>query len=820
MIKHFSVEGMTCSACSSHVDSAVRKVNGVNDVNVNLLSNSMTVDYNEEVCSNLEIESAVNKAGYKAYIKDNKNTSKDKKIDKSLIKLIVCFAILLLLMYVSMSHMFSLPLPDFLLGTENAVIYASTQLVIVIPIIIIYRNYYISGYKKLFKGHPNMDTLIALGSTASLIYGIYAIIMMSIGLNNNDYTLVDKYRMNLYFESAGMILVLVSLGKYFEKISKKKTTASITKLMDLAPKTACVVKNGLEVIKKVEFVNVNDIVVVKKGEAIPIDGIIIQGNASIDQANITGESMPVKKGINDEVYSSTIISSGYILIKATKVGENTSIANIIKLVEEASNSKAPISKLADKISGIFVPLIISLSLLTFIIYMALSYPFEDAFNFAISMLVIACPCALGLATPVAIMVGTGVGAENGLLIKNAEILEKAHLIKTIVFDKTGTITKGKPKVIDFISYDNKQELVSILYTIESKSEHPLANAICEYTSKLNPQNLNIENFESIEGKGLSCKYNNHTYLIGNTRFIKNNDEIINKVEEYSKTGKTTIIILRNDVVIGLLTIKDPLKNTSIEAIKEIKKLGIKTIMLTGDNKFTANKVAEEVGIDEVYAEVFPGDKQRIINSLKTDDNHLVAMIGDGVNDAPALMSSDLGISLKGGSDIALESSDIVLLRDDLLDVVNVIRLSKRVLNTIKGNLFWAFFYNSIGIILASGILYSLINIKLTPMIGSLAMSCSSVFVVLNALTINLFKIKKSNIEEIKEENIMKEIIISVEGMMCPHCVKHVQDACLNVSGVKEAVASLEHNNVTVQAENNVNASDLVEAITKAGYTAK
>lgn len=820
MIKHFSIEGMTCSACSSHVDSAVRKVNGVNDVNVNLLSNSMTVDYNEEVCSNLEIESAVNKAGYKACIKDNKNTSKDKKIDKALIKLIVCFAILLLLMYVSMSHMFSLPLPDFLLGTENAVIYASTQLVIVIPIIIIYRNYYISGYKKLFKGHPNMDTLIALGSTASLIYGIYAIIMMSIGLNNNDYTLVDKYRMNLYFESAGMILVLVSLGKYFEKISKKKTTASITKLMDLAPKTACVVENGLEVIKKVEFVNVNDIVVVKKGEAIPIDGIIIQGNASIDQANITGESMPVKKGINDEVYSSTIISSGYILIKATKVGENTSIANIIKLVEEASNSKAPISKLADKISGIFVPLIMSLSLLTFIIYMALSYPFEDAFNFAISMLVIACPCALGLATPVAIMVGTGVGAENGLLIKNAEILEKAHLIKTIVFDKTGTITKGKPKVIDFISYDNKQELVSILYTIESKSEHPLANAICEYTSKLNPQNLNIENFESIEGKGLSCKYNNHTYLIGNTRFIKNNDEIINKVEEYSKTGKTTIIILRDDVVIGLLTIKDPLKNTSIEAIKEIKKLGIKTIMLTGDNKFTANKVAEEVGIDEVYAEVFPGDKQRIINSLKTDDKHLVAMIGDGVNDAPALMSSDLGISLKGGSDIALESSDIVLLRDDLLDVVNVIRLSKRVLNTIKGNLFWAFFYNSIGVILASGILYSLINIKLTPMIGSLAMSCSSVFVVLNALTINLFKIKKSNIEEIKEENIMKEIIIAVEGMMCPHCVKHVQDACLNVSGVKEAVASLEHNNVTVQAENNVNASDLVEAITKAGYTAK
>lgn len=822
MKQKFNVDGMTCSACSSHVNNAVSKLNGVSSCNVNLLSNSMSVEFDENVCDIETIEKAVDNAGYKAYI-NKESISKSNDKDYALTKLIASSIILIILMYVSMSHMFNLPMIDFLSGVNNSIQFAFTQLLLVIPIIYIYRNYYISGYKKLFKGHPNMDTLIALGSTASLIYGIYAIYMMCYAKSINDTNLLEKYYHNLYFESAGMILVLVSLGKYLEKISKKKTTSAITKLMDLAPKKACIEENGIEKIIDIEKVKLNDIIIVRKGDSIPVDGIIVSGSGSINQANITGESIPVEKKINDEVYSSTIVESGFIKIKANKVGEDTTISNIIHLVEEASSSKAPISKLADKISGIFVPIIMTLSIITFIIYLCLSYPFEDAFNFAISILVIACPCALGLATPVAIMVGTGVGASNGLLIKNAEILEKAHLIKTVVFDKTGTITMGNPSVIDFESSINKNELISIIYSIENKSEHPLANAIIKYCKQFEVKELEVQNYEAIEGIGLKAIINNDTYLIGNKKIVKD-DKYLNKMNEYSLEGKTPLVIIKNDKEIGLLTLKDALKPSSIKAIKELKKANIKTIMLTGDNELTAKKVADEVGIDEVYSNVLPSEKMEIIASLKKDSKHLVAMVGDGVNDAPALTKADLGISIKGASDIALESSDIVLLRDNLLDVLNVIKLSKRVLNTIKGNLFWAFFYNSIGIVLASGILYPSTGIKLSPMIGSLAMSCSSLFVVLNALTINLFKVKKEEneiiIKEEKKENKMIEIEIKVEGMMCLHCVKHVEDACLKIEGVSNAKASLENKNVIVSCNKNIDKNILINSIKNAGYEAK
>ena len=821
MKQKFQVDGMTCSACSSHVFNSVNKLDGVISCNVNLLSNSMVVEFDEKICNINKIENSVKNAGYKAYIKGQEKINNKEK-DYSLVKLISTGIILLILMYVSMSHMFNFPLPSFISGVNNAISFAFTQLLIVSPILYIYRNFYISGYKKLFKLHPNMDTLIALGSTASFIYGIYAIYMMSYGFSINNMDIVNKYYHNLYFEAAGMILVLVSLGKYLEKLSKKKTTTAITKLMDLAPKKACVLINNQEEIIDIEDVKLNDIVIVKKGDAIPVDGLILEGNGSINQANITGESVPVYKSINDEVYSSTILESGYLKIKASKVGEDTTIASIIHLVEEASSSKAPISKLADKISGIFVPFIMSLSLITFIIYICLSFTFEDAFNYAISILVIACPCALGLATPVAIMVGTGVGASNGLLIKNAEILEKAHLIKTVVFDKTGTITKGKPTVIDFISYIDESELKSIIYNIENKSEHPLANAIINYLKNDSIKELIVDNFKSIDGVGLSCKINGDNYLIGNAKILKDN-KLIDTINDYSKTGKTPLIVTKNDEVIGLLTIKDPLKENSIESIKALKKANINVVMLTGDNELTARCIANEVGIEKVYSEVLPKDKLEIINSLKVDSTHLVAMVGDGVNDAPALMSADLGISLKGASDIALESSDIVLLRDDLLDVINVIKLSKRVLNTIKGNLFWAFFYNFIGIILASGVLYPIIKIRLSPMIGSLAMSCSSVFVVLNALTINLFKVKKSKKVTkpiTKEKEIMKTIEIKVEGMMCPHCVKHVTDACLKVNGVKDVNTSLENKNTVITCLEDVKKEELIAAITNAGYEAK
>jgi len=529
--------------------------------------------------------------------------------------------------------------------------------------------------------------------------------------------------------------------------------------------------------------------------------------------------MPALKSVNQVVYTSTTINSGYIIIKATKVGEDTSIANIIKLVEASSNSKAPISQLADKIASIFVPIVMGVSLLSFIISIIVSKDFNLSFNFAISVLVIACPCSLGLATPVAIMVGTGVGASNGLLIKNAEILEKSHLIKTIVFDKTGTLTNGKPTVTDFINIDSDNDLLSIIYSMENRSEHPLASAITSYANETSAKIIDITNFKAIEGQGIEAKFNKDTYYIGNASNVKIDEQKQKKLEQLSKEGKTSLVVTKNNTLVAIIALKDEIKKNSVLAIHELHKMGIRTVMLTGDNKITAQTIADEVGISEVIAEVLPIDKQNVIKSLKHDNKHLVAMVGDGVNDALALTTADLGISLKGGSDIALETSDIVLLRNDLLDVVNVINLSKRVLRTIKGNLFWAFFYNSIGIVLASGLLYPLWQIKLNPMIGSLAMSLSSVFVVLNALTINLFKPKKY-IENLKEEEKMKEIVLQVKGMMCEHCKKHVENALTKIPGVTRVEVSLKENSAKIYSTQELNRNDLINAVKDAGYEAK
>lgn len=818
MKQKFSVMGMSCAACVGHVNKAVARLKGVNNVDVNLLSNSMVVDYDEKVVNINDIINAVSNAGYgaKIYEKVNNNAA----LKKDLHKLIIAFILLIVLMYVSMGHMVGLPLPPFLTGHSNALWYALTQLIITIPVLIIYRKYFISGYKKLFKLAPNMDSLIAISATASMVYGLFAIIMISIGLSDSNMELVSEYLHNLYFESAAMILTLVSFGKYLEQLSKRKTTQAISKLMDLAPKKALILKGDKEVEVPVEEVKVDDLVVVKKGFAVPVDGVIVEGNAAIDEANITGESMPAQKGVNQVVYTSTTINSGYIIIKATKVGEDTSIANIIKLVEASSNSKAPISQLADKIASIFVPIVMAISLLSFIISIIVSKDFNLSFNFAISVLVIACPCSLGLATPVAIMVGTGVGASNGLLIKNAEILEKSHLIKTIVFDKTGTLTNGKPTVTDFINMDSDNDLLSIIYSMENRSEHPLASAITNYANESGVKIIDITNFKAIEGQGIEAKFNKDTYYIGNASNIKIDEQSQNKLEQLSKEGKTSLVVTKNKKLVAIIALKDEIKKNSVLAIHELQKMGIRTVMLTGDNKITAQTIADEVGISEVIAEVLPIDKQNVIKSLKHDNKHLVAMVGDGVNDALALTTADLGISLKGGSDIALETSDIVLLRNDLLDVVNVINLSKRVLNTIKGNLFWAFFYNSIGIVLASGLLYPLWQIKLNPMIGSLAMSLSSVFVVLNALTINLFKPKKYIENNVKEKEKMKETVLQVKGMMCEHCKKHVEDALLKVPGVERVEVSLKENSAKVYSNQEIDRNELINAVKDAGYEAK
>lgn len=824
MKKKFNVEGMTCSACQSHVQRAVEKLEGTSMVNVNLLSNSMEVEFDEGVCSIQQIETAVSAAGYKAYLPDEAAQPAKEK-NHALRDLIVSAVLLLILMYISMGHMIHLPLPGFLSGHENALAFAFTQFLLTLPILFIYRRYFVSGYKKLIKRSANMDSLIALGATSAMVYGIFAIYMIGYGLGHQNMEIVASYHENLYFESAAMILTLVSLGKYLEGLSKKKTTAAVAKLMDLAPKRAIVLKEGKEEEIPVEMVQPGDIVIVKKGFSIPVDGVIVEGSASVDQSNITGESMPVYKEVNDEVFSSTTLTAGYIRLKAVRVGENTSIAGIIQLVEEAANSKAPISKLADKISGIFVPIIISISLITLIVFLCMRYPFELAFNLAISVLVIACPCALGLATPVAIMVGTGKGAENGLLIKNAEILEKAHLIKTVVLDKTGTITEGKPKVVDFISYNTESDLLSVVYSLENMSEHPLALAVVEYAKEHNARLVPVEEFQSLEGKGLQGSIGEDTYYIGNQRLAEElktvSEDAAAMYQTYSQEGKTVLYILRNQEVAGLISVKDAVKETSKEAVHELQSRGIRVVMLTGDNQKTAEAIAREVGVQEVIAEVYPTDKQRVINSLKTDDKHLVAMVGDGVNDALALTSADLGIAIGGGSDVAMESSDIVLLRNDLLDVLNVISLSKRVLNTIKGNLFWAFFYNCIGIVLACGIFYPAFGIKLNPMIGSAAMSFSSVFVVLNALTINLFKVKKTKTKENKEETKqMNTLVLPVEGMMCKHCKAHVEEACRQAAGVVSAEASLEKKNVTITYEGKISSEEIIKNITAAGYEVK
>lgn len=822
MKKKFNVSGMTCASCQSHVEKAVRKLDGVSDVYVNLLQNNMDVTFDEKICSISKIEEAVDKAGYKATLPEEKVVINKSK-DYSLFKLIFCIVDLLVLMYFSMGNMmWGWPSPKVFDMHQNPMGFALVQFILVLPICYIYRNYFISGFKKLFKLSPNMDSLIAVGATFSLAYGIYCLFMISLGHT--------EYHMYLYFESAGMILVFVSIGKYLEELSKKRTTDSLTKLMDLKPKTAIILDGDNEVLVNANDVKIGDVVVVKKGDLIPVDGKIIKGEASIDEANITGESIPVFKGVGDEVYSSCILTSGYLYVETTKSSEDTTIATIIKLVEEASNSKAPISRLADKVSGVFVPIIFSISLLVFIfniIYIMIAKPayvnnaFETALNFAITVIVIACPCALGLATPVAIMVGTGKGAQNGLLIKNAAILEAAHNITTVVLDKTGTITKGHPEVVDFIKYKDF-DMESILYSFEIKSEHPLALAIVEYTKDKKRIDYNILNYEAIDGKGLRGIIDNDSYEIGNLKLLPNNDLASDIVNKMSNEGKTTLIVLKNKELYGIVAVKDEIKENSKEAIHLLQNKGIKVVMLTGDNEITANAIAKEVGVNKVIANVMPTDKANVINELK-NKNEFVAMVGDGVNDAIALSSANLGIAIGAGSDVAIESADIVLLRNDLLDVLNVISLSKRTINTIKLGLFWAFFYNIICVILATGIFYYTSNgsFKMEPMYGSIAMSISSVSVVLNALTINLFKVKRNKEEIIKkEERKMNQLVLNVDGMMCMHCVKHVEDASKKVVGVINAHASLDGKTVTIDYEGNIDKEQIIKNITDAGYSVK
>ena len=829
MKQEFDIQGMSCAACSSRVEKSVNKLEGIKVCNVNLLTNHMSVEYDEKLLNDQMIIDCVVNAGYGATLPNKEIKIKKKKEDPSLElkkRFQTSLIFMLPLFYVSMGHMMGLPLPSILLGHENALIFAFTQFLLCLPVLIINKKYYINGFKALFNRNPNMDSLIALGSSASFTYGIFAIYMLAYGLGHQDHELVARYHMELYFEGAAMILTLITLGKYLEAKSKGKTSEAIEKLMDLGAKEAIVLVNGIEKKVPVENVLVGDILLLKSGMSVPVDGIVLEGSSSFDESSLTGESMPVSKSIGDSLTCATINLEGTIQFKATKVGSETTLAQMIKLVEEASSSKAPIAKLADQISGIFVPTVICISILTFIIWMIVGQTFEFSLSVAISVLVISCPCALGLATPVAIMVGMGKGASNGILIKSSEALEMAHKVKTVLLDKTGTITSGHPSVSDIIEYD--PELLSIAASLEKNSEHPLAIAINEVAYEQNIELKEINNFEAVFGKGVKGIINHEIVLGGNLRFIEENNidtkDIKNKIDELSLEGKTPLIFSKNNKIIGIIACIDTIKESSKNAISKLKEQNIKVVMVTGDNEKAAHAIQKIVGVDEVIAQVLPNEKSEVVKKYQKDG--LVAMVGDGVNDALALTQSDVGIAIGAGSDIAIESAQIVLMKDDLLDVSNMFKLSKATMTNIKQNLFWAFFYNAILIPVAAGVLYPMFAIKLDPMLAAAAMSLSSVTVVSNALRLKNFKFdhqsikqevrNKQEIKIQKEEKIMNQKTIKIEGMMCKHCVAHVDKAlrALNLASVE---VSLE-NNWAIVKNDVLDETLLRKAVEEEGYT--
>ena len=827
MNKKYKVTGMTCSACSSRVEKCVEKLDGVNTVSVNLLTNSMQVDFDESKLTEEKIADSVIQAGYgmeiptgKVEKKEEKEDIVEKNIESMKKRTIWSFIFLIPLMYVAMGHMAGLPQPSFLKGDANAVSFALTQLLLCIPVLYINRAYFERGFRSLIHGAPNMDTLISVGSGASLVYGIFAIYRMGYGLGTQNMELVHRYLHDLYFESAVMILALINIGKYLEARSKGKTSEAIQKLIDLAPKTALVERNGQVVEIAAEDVLTGDILQVKPGSSIPADGVVVEGMTSVDEAAITGESMPVEKKEGDTVTAATLNKTGFIRMRAVKVGQDTTFSQIIRLVEEASSSKAPIARMADKIAGIFVPTVMGIALLTGIVWLFMGAEFEFALSCAIAVLVISCPCALGLATPVAIMVGTGKGAENGILIKSGEALEITHNVQSVVLDKTGTITEGKPIVTDIISFGmSENEILEIGAALEKKSEHPLAEAVLLKAKDM--ELPNAENFAAIPGKGITAKIQGNVYYAGNQKLIKEQgiscEKALSSIEKLSEEGKTPLILADEKQTLGVIGVADVVKPTSAKAIQELKKLGIQVIMLTGDNARTAKAIQKQLDIDTVIAEVLPQDKEREISRLQ-EEGKTVAMVGDGLNDAPALARADVGIAIGAGTDVAIESADIVLMKNDLQDVATAIELSKAVIRNIKQNLFWAFFYNVCGIPLAAGVLYPVFGLKLSPMFGAAAMSLSSLFVVSNALRLRFFhslkkgKTQPETIQEKKEEKNM--YTMKIEGMMCPHCQAAVTKALEALEGTKAEV-NLEKKEAYV--ETGLEKEVLKKAVEDAGY---
>lgn len=843
MKQKFDVTGMTCSACSAHVEKSVCKLEGIAAVNVNLLQNSMTVEYDEAVLKTDDIIHAVESGGYGAFPQGAKQADAASEAPRNVAaeemhsmkkRLIASFCFLIPLFYISMGHMMGAPLPAVLLGNENIMSFALTQLLLTTPVLIINKKYFTVGFKALWNRAPNMDSLIALGSSASYLYSIFAIYAMGWHLGRGNIMQAHHYSMELYFESAAMILTLITVGKYMETRSKGKTSEAISKLMDLAPKMATVLRNGNETEIPVEQVIAGDIVIVRPGQSIPVDGRLLEGFSAVDESAITGESIPVEKQPGDTVIGATVNKSGYFKMEATRVGNDTTLSQIITLVEEAGASKAPIAKLADKVSGVFVPVVICIAVLAAIVWLVLGQPFAFALSIGIAVLVISCPCALGLATPTAIMVGTGKGAEYGVLIKSAESLEIAHQVNAVVLDKTGTLTEGKPVVTDVLPASGvlRNPFLRAAASLESLSEHPLAEAIVLYAKGMEIEPDAAQNLRATAGQGIEADVSGKKIFGGNLKMMQERGIDLGGFSEKAETlaaeGKTPLFFAEENKLLGVLALADTLKPTSKAAVDAFHRMGVDVVMLTGDNKRTADAIAGKLGIRAV-AEVLPQDKEQEVRRLQ-EEGKKVAMIGDGINDAPALTRADVGIAIGAGTDVAMESADIILMKSDLMDAVTAIQLSHATIRNIKQNLFWAFFYNVLGIPLAAGVFYHALEWKLNPMFAAAAMSFSSAFVVGNALRLKLFKPENtgapehkmitethlSNKNETNKEAINMKKVLKIEGMMCGHCTGRVEKALNEMDGVT-ATVSLEGKSADVTLSKDISDDALIKTVADAGY---
>ena len=821
MKQQFTITGMTCSACSARVERVARAVPGVSKAEVNLLAGRLDVEYDGESVTQAVID-AVTHEGYGAQIAQadaakRRSAAQEKALMRMKRRLIVSLVFLVLLMYVSMGHMIGLPMPHvFHDGMRGFFIMAATELVLLLPILIVNRVFFTSGFKKLFHGAPNMDTLVALGSAASVLYSLYAI---AVGET-----------MGLYFESAGMILTLVTLGKFLETRSKGKTGEAIERLMDLSPKMAVVERDGVQSQIAVEQVRLGDVVLVRPGGRVPVDGVVLEGSSAVDESALTGESIPVEKKPGDRVAAATINKTGFLKFRADKIGEDTTLAQIIRLVEQAGGSKAPIARLADRIAGVFVPVVMSIALVAAIVWLILGQTFEFALTTAVSVLVISCPCALGLATPVAIMVGTGRGAEQGVLFKSAESLEQLHKVDAVVMDKTGTLTRGRPVVTDVAPVGvDEQTLLQLAAALERPSEHPLAEAVVTEAQRRGMAILPAENFASVPGRGVEATVAGRYCLAGNLAFLQERGIEAAAAEDFARQGKTPLYFAADGQFIGTIAAQDVEKPTARQTVAELKKRHMDVVLLTGDNEVTANVIAKRLGIERVISGVMPADKEATVRQLQTEGKR-GAMVGDGINDAPALTRADVGIAIGAGTDVAIESADVILMRSDPLDVVRAADLSRAVLRNVRENLFWAFFYNTLGIPVAAGVLH-FAGITLSPMLGAAAMSLSSVCVVTNALRLRFWKPKLESAPDAapaetpaeettkQEETDMAEMTtLHVEGMMCTHCKQRVEQALRAVPGVTDAVADVDKKTASVTGH--ADRAALIAAVENAGYKAE